>query len=366
MRRKKNTCARIAIVAETASDARDVVVDGISGILATSPPWDKPHYEPSKRRVTWKNGAYATLYSGDKPDQLRGPQHEAAWIDEFAKFRYAEELWYQLKYGMRTGRLPQILITTTPRPITILRRIMAHSRTVITGGSTFDNEANLSEEWVHDMLDTFAGTTLGQQELYAALLDEAKGALWKRKMLEMLRVDKDQPQYRSTVIGIDPATTSKRKSAMTGIIAVSKGLDGHGYVRGDASGRHTPIEWAQKAVDMFKDLDGDEIVAEGNQGGDMVAQTIKTVDANIPVRVVHARTSKQARAEPIVSLYEQGRFHHVGMFAALEDQMVTWEPESGDESPDRVDALVWAARRLFISGAPKPGLAAPKVMEDNG
>lgn len=335
-----------------------------------------PEYEPSKRRLTWKNGSYATLYSGDKPGQLRGPNNQAAWVDELAKFQYPQESWDQLKYTLRKGVLPQVLITTTPRPIPIIKSLIAHKRTIMTGGSTFENMENLSNEWLHDMLNTYAGTTLGQQELYAALLDESKGALWSRAMLDASRVgspDRPAPEkYRRTAIGVDPATTSNRESAMTGIVVVSEGFDKHGYVRGDASGRYKPVEWARRVCELFLEFDADEIVVEGNQGGEMTRHTIhsydseeipKKVASKMPVRIVHARRSKQARAEPVTLLYEQGRMHHVGMFAGLEDQMVTWEPESGQESPDRVDALVWAARRLFVAQHGNTGVSGPILFE---
>jgi phage terminase large subunit-like protein len=243
-----------------------------------------------------------------------------------------------------------------------MKKILDHPETVVTRGSTFANKANLSKEFLDTMLRDYGGTALGQQELYAEMLDEARGALWKRAVLERLRVPKELEAYRDTVIGVDPATTSKRTSAMTGIVAVSKGYDGHGYVRADASGRFQPLEWAKKAVDLFHGLEASEIVAEGNQGGEMVRQTIHTVNKDVPVRIVTARHGKQARAEPIAALYEQARFHHIGMFAALEDQMVTWEPESGDESPDRIDALVWAARRLFVGKKDPVPSSGPRVL----
>lgn len=365
---EKNYCGRIAIVAETAADGRDVIVDGDSGIMASSPPWDRPLYEPSKRRVTWDNGAYATLYSGDDPEQLRGPQHSSAWIDEFAKFRYAQECWDQLKFGLRIKRKdglpPRALVTTTPKPIEALKRIIAHKRCITYIRSTYDNADNLSPEFIQELKDTYEGTSLGQQEIHAAILDEAKGALWNRAMIEENRImfaDNYGPGFfRETVIGVDPQTAMKRNS--TGIIAVSKGADGHGYVRGDATGNFLPGDWAKAAINLFRSLDADYIAAEGNQGGEMVRHTIHKEDSNIPVRIVHARSAKQARAEPIAILYQQGRFHHIGTFGMLESQMVTWEPDSKMESPDRIDALVWAARVLFVSPARGQTLAGPIVI----
>ncbi len=234
------------------------------------------------------------------------------------------------------------------------------SRTVTA--STYANIHNLSSSFIDMLKSTYEGTTLGQQEIHAAILDEAKGALWTMAILEATRVLREPgPDFwRRTVIGVDPATAMKRDE--TGIVAVSKGADGHGYVRADASGRYSPPAWGTRVVNLFKTLDADEVIAEGNQGGEMVRHSIHTIDKNIPVKIVHARHSKQARAEPVSMLYEQGKVHHIGSFATLESQMVTWEPESGDASPDRIDALVWAARHLFVS-APKPqGLAAGRAI----
>lgn len=357
VRQRKEVCGRIAIVAETAADARDVVVDGASGIMACSPPWDKPVFEPSKRRITWDNGAYATLYSGEDPEQLRGPQHSAAWIDEFAKYRYAQQLWDQLKFGLRLrptdGTPPRAFITTTPKPTEALKKIIAHKRCVTVIRSTYDNQENLAEEFLEELRDTYEGTTLGQQEIHAAILDEAKGALWTRATLENTRISKEKGDdfYKRTVIGVDPQTVAQRGT--TGIVGVSLGEDGHGYVRGDASGSYSPNGWAERAVDLYFDLGADTIVAEGNQGGDMVQSTIASYCKDkrivgVNVKTVWARHGKQARAEPVAARYEQGRIHHVGTFAMLEAQQVTWEPESKQASPDRLDALVWACTELLI------------------
>jgi phage terminase large subunit-like protein len=365
---EKNYCSRMAIIAETAADGRDVIVDGDSGILASSPPWDRPLYEPSKRRITWDNGAYATLYSGDDPEQLRGPQHSSAWIDEFAKFRYAQECLDQLKFGLRIKRRdglpPRALFTTTPKPIEALKRLVAHPRCITVARSTYDNIDNLSPEFIAELKNTYEGTSLGQQEIHASILDEAKGALWTRKIIEDTRISYADNYkgdfFRVTAIGVDPQTAMKRNS--TGIIAVSKGADGHGYVRADATGDYLPNQWARAAIQLFKDLDADYIVAEVNQGGEMVRHTIHSVDKNIPVVTVHARVAKQARAEPIAALYQQGRMHHIGCFGMLESQMVTWEPDSKLESPDRIDAMVWAARKLMITAPTEQKIAAPVVI----
>lgn len=363
VRERKNHCGRIAIVAETAADARDVIVDGQSGLIACAPLWDRPLFEPSKRRITWNNGAYATLYSGEDPEQLRGPQHSAAAVDELCKYRYGQELWDQLKFGLRIpptdGRPPQCIIATTPKPSPLIKNIINHPRTITYVRSTYDNLDNLDPAFIEELKRTYEGTSLGQQEIHAAILDEAKGALWTMGIIEASRVREEPADgfWRLTGIGVDPATVLKR--AETGIVAVSKGGDGHGYVRRDASGRYSPPEWGHRVVALFEELDADFVVAEGNQGGEMVRHTIHTINKNIPVKIVHARQSKQARAEPISMLWEQGRMHMVGGFPTLESQMVTWEPESGDPSPDRIDAMVWVSREMFVT-APKPqGLAVP-------
>lgn len=360
IRQTKDRVGRIAIIGETAADVRDYLIDGESGIMASSPPWDRPEHSPSMRRLTWRNGAYATLYSGDKPDQLRGGNFGAAWVDELAKYRYAEEVWKQLKFALRTaGTDVRVCITTTPRAIPILRQIEAHPRTVVTRGSTFENEANLSEDFLSDMLENYASTSLGRQELYADYLDAAEGALWTRETLENTRVTKE-PEIREAVVGVDPATVMKRN--MTGIVGVGKGVDGHGYVLADATGRYSPAEWGKRAVFLYHELNASCVVAEGNQGGEMVRHVILQCDANVPVHIVHARQSKQARAEPIANLWEAGKMHMVGSFGMLEDQMVTWEPESGMESPDRVDAMVWALRRLFVRVKRRAAASAPETV----
>ena len=371
VRQKKDNAAMIALVGETAADVRDVMVEGPSGILATAPPWDRPLYEPSKRQLTWNNGAIAKTYSGDDPEQLRGPQHAYAWVDELAKFRYAMECWDQLMFGLRIRPFdntpPQVFVTTTPKPLPILtKKIIPHKKTVMVVRSMYDNIENLSEEFIDDIKATYEGTSLGQQEIHAAILDEAKGALWRRELIDSTRSD-DKPAefWKTNVIGVDPQTASKRNS--TGIIAVSEGADGHGYVRADATADYMPAQWAKAVCELFYQIDGDYVVAEGNQGGEMVRHTIHSYDPKVPVVIVHARQGKQARAEPVSMLYQQGRIHHIGTFANLEEQMVTWEPESGLASPDRLDALVWACRRLFITNKRPRGVGGvPQQVAING
>lgn len=331
---------RIALVAETAADARDVLVEGESGVLACAPPWCAPKYEPSKRRLTWPNGTVATTYSGDAPEQLRGPQHHHAWCDEVAKWKYAQDAWDNLELGLRLGDHPQIVATTTPRPIPLLRQLLADSGTVVTRGSTYENTVNLAPSFKERILSKYEGTRLGRQELHAELLDDAPGALWTRSLIEETRV-RDVPPLQKIVIGLDPGHDA-------GIIAVGLGEDGHGYVLEDLSLSGSPATWAGQAIAGYHKYKANAIIAETNHGGEMVITTIATQDPRVATRKVWASQGKYARAEPVSALYEKGRVHHVGMFAALEDQMCSWVPGEGMPSPNEYDACVWALTDLML------------------
>ena len=360
--------SRIALVAETAPDARDVMVEGESGILAVHPKDFRPIYEPSKRRVTWPNGAIATLYNAVEPDQLRGPQHDAAWGDELAKWRYAGETWDQLAFGLRLGDSPRAIITTTPRPIPVVRKILADTTTYVTRGSTFDNKANLAASFIHQINDRYGGTRLGRQELEGEILDDIPGALWNREMIDTHRIRPgEEPEMERIIIAVDPAASSEEGSDENGIVGVGLSRDRDGYARGyvlaDRSLRGTPEEWARAAVRLYRELQADRIVAEKNNGGEMVESVIRAVDRSIPVTLVHASRGKHVRAEPVSALYEQGRVHHVGRFDKLEDQMCQFSADNlrGGSlgSPDRVDALVWGVSQIMdkITGRarkPKP------------
>lgn len=362
---------RGAIVGRTAADVRDVMVEGDSGIMACSPPWFRPRYEPSKRRLTWPNGSQATTYSADKPDQLRGPQAHWAWADELAAWRYTDG-WDQLRFGNRLpGVVPRIVVTTTPRPIPLVRELIANSNeapsagakrpyVALTRGSTFENQGNLAPEFLRAVADKYVGTRLGRQELYAEVIDDAPGALWKREVLDSLRV-REAPSMTCVVVGVDPAMTSGEKSNETGIVVVGLGVDGHAYVLLDASDRYSPSEWAAKVAALYEGLGANKVVAEVNQGGDLVESNLRATGLTaMMVRKVHASHGKRTRAEPVAALYEQGRVHHVGSFPTLEDQQCTWEPdlvvEDGprkkiqrSDSPDRLDALVWAITDLMVT-----------------
>lgn len=348
---------RIGLVAETSADGRDVIVEGESGIIACSPPWNRPVYEPSKRRLTWPNGAIATLYDAREPDQLRGPQHDFIWFDELAKYRYADAVFDMAMFGLRLGPQPRWVITTTPRPIGLIRRLLAQGGVKITRGRSTDNLGNLSPSYQRNVIDRYKGTRLGRQELDAEILDDIPGALWSRRSLDEARVSAARPLTR-IVVGVDPAASSGETANENGIIVAGIDDKNKAYVLEDWSLRGSPDEWARKAVAAYRKWSADCLVAECNQGGDMVEAVIRSV-ADVPVKLVRASRGKYVRAEPISALYEQGRVHHVGCLPELEDQMISFTPEraadrSDGYSPDRVDALVWAATELF------PDITAPE------
>jgi phage terminase large subunit-like protein len=352
----------VGMIAPTSADARDVMVEGESGLLATGWEYDKtyagkemgrPTYEPSKRRITWANGAQATLFSAEEPDRLRGPQHDAIWADEAGAWKDAQDAWDMAMFGLRLGDDPRVMVSTTPKPIPLIRVLLKDKTTVITKATTYANKANLAGAF-SQIISKYEGTRLGRQELAGELLEESEGALWNRALIERARLKTPAPQMRRVVVAVDPAITAKAESNLTGIIAAGIGTDGRGYVLADASGRYSPDGWARKAVALFETLKADRIVAEGNQGGEMVRHTIASVRSNAPITIVHASRGKQARAEPVAALYEQNKISHVGTFSELEDQMSTWEPLGDEPSPDRIDALVWALTALMINTPPQP------------
>lgn len=345
------THRRIAIVAETAADARDVLVEGDSGILSVHPADHRPLYEPSKRRLTWPNGAVATLYNAVEPDQLRGPQHDAAFCDELAKWRYARETWDQLQFGLRLGDDPRQIITTTPRPIPVLREIIAAPTTVTTRGSTYDNRANLAEAFIQQVITKYEGTRLGRQELNAEVLDDLPGALWTRAMFDDHR-RKEAPDLRRVVVAVDPSGTggTSDDGDSIGIVVAGLGVDGRGYVLADRTCKLSPDGWGRRAVAAYHEFKADRIVAERNFGGAMVEHVIRTVDRSASYKEVTASRGKVARAEPVAALYEQGRVSHVGAHEHLEDQCCLIGPDGyvGEGSPDRADALVWVLTELML------------------
>lgn len=342
--------SRIALVGPTAADARDVMVEGESGLLSICPGHFRPDYEPSKRRLTWPNGCIATMFSSEEPDRLRGPQHGAAWCDELAAWRNLDATWNMLQFGMRLGKHPRQLITTTPRPIKLLKELVKRDDTVVVRGSTYDNRENLAPTFFSQIVTRYEGTRLGRQELNAELLEDTEGALWSYSLIEKARLPADhRPELRRIVVAIDPAVSVSETSDETGIVVAGVGVDGKGYVLEDCSGKYSPTEWARRAIDAYNRHHADRVVAEANQGGAMVENTLRVLDKNLPIKLVHASKGKVTRAEPISALYEQGRVHHVGAFDQLEDQLCSFTPGSSG-SPDRLDALVWALTALILEG----------------
>jgi predicted phage terminase large subunit-like protein len=343
---------RIALVAPTAADARDVMVEGVSGILETAPNWNRPQYEPSKRRLTWPNGASATTFSSEESERLRGPNHDAAWCDELGAWNEPQATWDQLQFTLRTGADPRITITTTPKPFPLLRALVAREGrdVVITRGSTFANAANLAPGFLDAITLRYGGTRIGRQEIEAELLSDTPGALWQLDWLDRDRVT-EAPELRRIVVAIDPAVSNHEGSDETGIIVAGLGHDGHIYVVEDLSGRFQPHEWAARAIAAYRRHHADRIIAEKNQGGLMVEGTIRSLDRNVAFRGVHAARGKVTRAEPISALYEQHRVHHVGTYQALEDQLCSFTSDfdrsRAGYSPDRLDALVWACTELI-------------------
>jgi phage terminase large subunit-like protein len=350
----------LALVAETKADTRDVLLQGESGLLRISPPWFYPNYEPSKRRLTWPDGSYAILFSGDEPNQLRGPQFHKAWVDEWAKYQYPEQTLDMLEYGLRLGENPQMVVTTTPRPLPELTTMMQDPQTRVSTVSSYANIGHLSSKFIQRVVRRHEGTRLGEQEIHAKILSATPGALWSDALLDLTRTERMPAleTFRRMVVAIDPAVSKGEDDrdeelgiGVTGIAMAGLHMNGHAYVIRDASGFYSPNEWALMATNLYVNYGCDRIVGERNQGGDMVAHTIYTVDRNLPVRLVNASRGKYARAEPVAALYEQGRVHHVGKLARLEDEMTTYVPGVSKGSPNRMDALVWALTELFFGAS---------------
>jgi phage terminase large subunit-like protein len=345
-----NPGCRYAIVAATFGDARDTCVEGESGLLSCLPPSAVRIWNRSLGELILTNGTRYKLFSADEPERLRGPQHHRAWCDELAAWgKSAEErqwpkAWDMLMMGLRLGANPQAVPTTTPRPTKLIRTLIKDPTTHVTRGRTIDNAANLAPAFLSQVLARYEGTRLGRQELEAELLDDVPGALWTYAMLEDRR---PAPDLTRVVVAIDPAATAGEESDETGIVAAGLGVDGRGYVLADRSCRLSPDGWANRAVAVFDDLAADLIVAEVNNGGDMVEHTIRTIRRSVPYKKIHASRGKQTRAQPVAALYEQGKVSHVEVFPELEEQLTTWTPESGS-SPDRLDALVWALTSLML------------------
>lgn len=353
-------------VAPTKGDVRRVMVEGDSGLLKVCWKGDKsirgahlgfPTWSPTNNTLTWENGAKAVFFSAEDPERLRGPQAHAAWCDELCAWRNAQETWDMMQFGLRLGRHPRVFVTTTPKTTKLLRTVLNDDTTLVSKGSTYDNADNLAGTFLDAIRKTYEGTRLGRQELYAEVLDEASGALWNRGLLATCEIEKDEvPQLSRIVVSVDPAVTANKESDMTGIVVAGVDVNGTVYVLADHTDRYTPQEWASKVVQLYNEYMADRVVAERNQGGDMVRHTLHTEDETLPIRLVHASRGKMARAEPVSALYEQGRVKHVRGLNDLEDQMVQWEPLGSIGSPDRLDALVWAITDLSLNGRAKPHL----------
>lgn len=356
---RKMPGSRGAIVAATAADARDVLAEGPAGFIATSPPDDVPRYEPSKRRITWANGSQATLYSADEPNRLRGPQHHWAICDEFAAWNYPQDSFDMLMFGLRLGQDPRVVIATTPRPTKEVKALLQQPGLVVTRGTTYENLDNLAPAFREQIIARYEGTRLGRQELNAELLEDILGALWTQALLEDNRVSA-APELARIVVAVDPAVTANvQTSNETAIIVAGIAADEQGYVLEDLSGIYTPGEWAKTVIGAYDKWHADAVVGEVNNGGDLVKANVTStaeimylkqtrISKEINFKAVRASRGKYVRAEPISSLDEQHRIHHVGLFAALEDQLATWVP--GDDSPDRLDARVWAFTELMLGG----------------
>jgi predicted phage terminase large subunit-like protein len=342
--------SRIAIVARTIADARDTCVEGESGLLSVIPRGSVHTWNRSMGELILTNGTRYKLFSAEEPDRLRGPQHHRAWSDELAswgegtKQRDWPTAWDMLQFGLRLGADPQNVVTTTPRPTKLIRHLFSDPQTHLTSGHTDENASNLPASFMSEMERRYGGTRLGRQELSAEILTDVPGALWTWAMLDNRMA---APDLTRVVVAIDPAVTSGEDSDETGITICGLGIDGRAYVLADRSCRLSPDGWAQRAVQAFDDYSADLVVAEVNNGGDLVEQTIRTVRRTIPYKKVHASRGKQTRAQPVAALYEQGRVSHVEAFPDLEEQLTSWTPESGT-SPDRLDALVWALTELML------------------
>ncbi|HEX3429538.1 MAG TPA: terminase family protein [Rhizomicrobium sp.] len=344
---------RIALVASTAADARHVMIEGESGLLTIAPLGDRPVFEPSNRRLIWPNGAIATLFSAEQPDSLRGPQHDTAWCDELAKWKYLERAWDNLQLSLRLGKLPRQVITTTPRALAALKAIMERSDTATTRGTSYDNRANLAPSYFAEIIRRYEGTRFGRQEINAELLEDVQGALWTRAMLDAARLAYgiEPPQMARVVVGVDPSGTRGGDDRdAVGIIAAGKGLDGLCYVLADFTCALSPAGWGRRVAEAVSAHKADCVVAEANFGGAMVESVLQAANTGARVKMVTASRGKIVRAEPIAALYEQQRVKHAGLFPELEDQLCAFTTSGyvGDRSPDHADALIWALTELAL------------------
>ena len=337
----------VNLIGATADDARDIMIQGESGILAVCPRSERPTYKPSQRKLIWPNGAVSLIFTADEPDRLRGKQHSHLWGDELAAWRYPDA-WDQAKFGLRLGDHPQAVITTTPRPTRMVRELMTDAATEVTRGKTYDNRQNLAPSFFDAVLKRYEGTRLGRQEIDGDVLDDNPAALFKRADIDEARIG-IAPELSRIVVAIDPAVTSNEDSDETGIVVAGE-RDGEAYILADLTQKGSPEQWARAAIAAYHEHKADRIVAEVNNGGDLVASVIRSLDRSVPIKTVTASRGKAVRAEPVGALYEQHKVHHVGAHPALEDQMCEWNPtDKTAKSPDRVDAMVWAVTELVLN-----------------
>ncbi len=342
----------VNIIAPTIGDIHKVVLDGPGGIMAVCPPAERPRFQSKDMTLVWPNGAKSLLFSAEKPERQRGPQCYKLWCDELAAWRYLEDTWDQAMFGLRLGTNPQAVVTTTPKPLKLIKALRSDPRTKLTTGTTYDNNANLAPKFYARIISKYEGTRLGRQELNAELLDDNPTSLWRRSEIDALRV-REAPQLSRVVVGVDPAVSAKADSDETGIVAVGQDerWPPHYYVLLDSSGIYKPKGWAEEALAAYKNLRADRIIGEVNNGGDLVEANLRAVDIAFAYKSVHATRGKTIRAEPVAALYEQSRVHHVGSFPQLEDEQCDWDPSLPAEkqrSPNRMDALVWAISELNV------------------
>ncbi|MEZ0212686.1 MAG: DNA-packaging protein [Xanthobacteraceae bacterium] len=350
---------RIALVAETMADVREVMVEGVSGLLAVHPRNERPRYEPTRRRLEWPNGAIAQGFSAEDPESLRGPQFDAAWCDELAKWRYAEAAFDMLQFGLRLGANPRQVVTTTPRPTALLRRLIADPLSAVTRMGTAENAANLAPRFLETVVGRYAGTRLGRQELDGEMVEDRPDALWNRALLEAARETAAPPLIR-IVVAVDPPASSRAGADACGLVAAGLDAEGLVHVLADETVQGlTPAQWGARTIALYHRLAADRVVVEVNQGGEMVRTILAGLDAGVPVREVRATRGKWLRAEPIAALYERGRVRHAGTFPALEDELCDFGTDglSNGRSPDRLDALVWAVTALALG----PAETSPRV-----
>lgn len=357
---QENRYRRIAIIANTELEARRFMVEGPTGLLAVHAPDEMPLYESSKRQLTWKNGAVASIFTASNYQRLRGAQFDCVWIDELAKFKNAMEMWEQMSFCLRLGENPRTIVTTTPRPNAIMHMLLEGEDdwVTVTRGTTFDNADNLSPHFIDHIKRQYEGTSLGEQELYGQVLSDVEGALWTHKQVESHKIS-SVPDLKRVVVAVDPATTSSQSSDETGIIVAGVSEQGDAYILKDLSGKYTPNQWAKKVLGAYEEYKADRIVAEVNQGGDMVENILRTLEPTVSFKKVHATRNKTLRAEPVLALYERQRVFHARQgLEKLEKQMCTYVPGQDKQSPDRLDALVWALTELLLTGPPQ---APPRV-----